>query len=191
MYTGFYTEQELREIGFAKVGKNVLISQKCSIYQAEKMEIGNNVRIDDFCILIGNIVIGNNIHIGAFCHLSGGSGIVMEDYSAVSQKCSLYSQSDDYSGRFMTNPTIPDKYKQVKCGKIVIGRHAIIGASCVVLPGVCVGEGVSVGSMSLVNKSLEAWTVNVGIPCRTIRKREKDLLRLEKEYEEECRLFEE
>lgn len=190
MYTSFYTEQELIELGFCKVGKNVLISRKCSVYQTDKMVIGNNVRIDDFCILTGSIVLGNNIHIGAFCYLSGGSGIVMEDYSGLSQRCSLYTKSDDYSGRTMTNPMIPDKYKQVRCGKIVIGRHVIIGSASVILPDVSIGEGVSVGAMSLVNKSLEAWTVNVGVPCRTIRKREKDLLRLEKEYEEECRLYE-
>ena len=187
MYTGFYTERELKELGFSKVGKNVLVSNKCSVYQADKMEIGDNVRIDDFCILIGKIILGSNIHIGAFCHLSGGAGITMEDYSGLSQRCSLYTQSDDYSGRFMTNPTIPDKYKKIEYGEIVIGRHVIIGSSCVILPGVSIGEGVSVGAMSLVNKSLDAWTMNAGIPCRTIRGREKNILGLEKEYEEEYR----
>lgn len=186
-YTGFYSEKELGELGISKIGKNVLISNKCSIYQADMMEIGDNVRIDDFCILIGRIKLGNNIHIGAFCHLSGGAGIVMDDYSGLSQRCSLYTQSDDYSGRSMTNPTIPEKFKEVKSGKIVIGRHVIIGSSSVILPNVSIGEGASVGAMSLVNKSIEAWTMNVGIPCRTIRRREKDILRLEEEYEREYR----
>lgn len=184
---GFLSEQELLEIGFAKIGKNVLISNKCSIYQAHKMEIGDNVRIDDFCILIGKITLGNNIHIGAFCHLSGGAGIRMEDYSGLSQRCSLYTQSDDYSGSSMTNPTIPEKYKKVHSGQIIIGKHAIIGASCVVLPGVTVGEGASVGAMSLVNKSVDAWTMNVGIPCKMLREREKTLLKMEHEYEKEYR----
>lgn len=185
-YAGFYSEKELEELGISKIGKNVLISNKCSVYQADRMEIGDNVRIDDFCILIGKIKLGSNIHIGAFCHLSGGAGIVMEDYSGLSQRCSLYTQSDDYSGRGMTNPTIPEKFKKVKSGKIVLGKHVIIGASSVILPNVTIGEGASVGAMSLVNKSIEAWTMNVGIPCRTIRCREKDVLRLEKEYEKEC-----
>lgn len=186
-YTGFYSERELGELGISKIGKNVLISNKCSIYQADMMEMGDNVRIDDFCILIGRIKLGSNIHIGAFCHLSGGAGIVMDDYSGLSQRCSLYTQSDDYSGRSMTNPTIPEKFKEVKSGKIVIGRHVIIGSSSVIFPNVSIGEGASVGAMSLVNKSIEAWTMNVGIPCRTIRRREKDILRLEKEYEREYR----
>ncbi len=186
-YTGFYSEQELKELGISKIGKNVLISNKCSIYQADMMEMGDNVRIDDFCILIGKIKLGSNIHIGAFCHLSGGAGIVMNDYSGLSQRCSLYTQSDDYSGRSMTNPTIPEKFKEVQSGEIVIGRHVIIGSSSVILPGVSIGEGASVGAMSLVNRSLEAWTMNAGIPCRAIRRREKDILKLEKEYEKEYR----
>lgn len=183
---GFLTENDLRKMGFAKIGKNVLISDKCSIYQPDKMVIGDNVRIDDFCILLGHIVLGNNIHIGSFCYLNGGGGgIIMQDYSGLSQRCSLYTQSDDYSGRTLTNPTIPEKYKNIKSGKIEIGRHAIIGSSSVILPNVSVGEGVSIGAMSLINKSLEEWTINAGVPCKSIRKREKDLLRLEKEYEQE------
>ena len=51
----FYTENELKQIGFKRIGENVLISRKASIYQPELIEIGNNVRIDDFCILSGNI----------------------------------------------------------------------------------------------------------------------------------------
>lgn len=188
---GFYSEKELKELGISKIGKNVLISNKCSVYQADRMEIGDNVRIDDFCILIGTIKLGSNIHIGAFCHLSGGAGIVMEDYSGLSQRCSLYTQSDDYSGRGMTNPTIPEKFKKVKSGKIVLGRHVIIGASSVILPDVTIGEGASVGAMSLVNRPIEAWTMNAGIPCRMLRSREKDILRLEKEYEKECLRHEE
>ena len=47
----FYSKEELKEIGFKKYGENVLISRKTSIYNPEKIIIGNNVRIDDFCIL--------------------------------------------------------------------------------------------------------------------------------------------
>ena len=53
----FYDAQELKEFGFAKVGINVLISRKASIYGAKNMSIGSNVRIDDFCILSGKITI--------------------------------------------------------------------------------------------------------------------------------------
>ena len=63
----FYTDSELKEIGFKSVGSNILLSRKASIYSPEKISIGNNVRIDDFCILSGNITIGNYCRIAAYC----------------------------------------------------------------------------------------------------------------------------
>ena len=60
-----YSQDELFAFGFKSIGKNVLISRKASIYGADKIEIGNNVRIDDFCVLSSGddgFLIGNNIH---------------------------------------------------------------------------------------------------------------------------------
>jgi len=72
MKTSFLSKNELRQVGFARYGRNVLISRKVSFYYPEKIEIGNNVRIDDFCILSGHIVMGNYIHIAAYCGLFAG-----------------------------------------------------------------------------------------------------------------------
>ncbi|MCB6803967.1 hypothetical protein LI178_31950, partial [Enterocloster bolteae] len=55
----------LKAIGFLKYGKNVLVSRKASIYNPEQMVLGDNIRIDDFCILSGNIKLGSYIHIPA------------------------------------------------------------------------------------------------------------------------------
>ena len=65
----FYSQNELLELGFKKIGTNVLISKKSSIYNAQNIEIGDNVRIDDFCLLSGTIKLGNYIHIGAYSAL--------------------------------------------------------------------------------------------------------------------------
>ena len=61
----FYKKDELKKLGLKHYGNNVLISRKCSIYSPEKISIGNNVRIDDYCILSGNITIKNYVHISA------------------------------------------------------------------------------------------------------------------------------
>lgn len=65
----FYSTKELVELGFAEVGQNVFISRKASFYGIERISIGNNVRIDDFCVLSageGGINIGNYIHITVY-----------------------------------------------------------------------------------------------------------------------------
>lgn len=185
----FYSRNELNEKGFAFLGKNVLISKMASIYGANKMSIGNNVRIDDFCVLSGKIDLGNYIHIAAYTALFGGnSGIVMEDFSCLSARCAVYAKSDDYSGEYMTNPMIDEQYLNVSDKQVVIKRHVVVGTGSTILPGVTIGEGVSVGSMSLINKSLEPWGIYFGIPCKYYCERSKTLLKLEKQFLETQRL---
>lgn len=182
----FYTSCELKELGLESFGDNVLISYKVSIYGAEKISIGNNVRIDDFCILSGKITIGDYIHIAAYTALYGGDkGIFIHDFANLSSKISVYSISDDYSGETMTNPMIPDKFKNIQSEEVIIERHVIIGSGCVVLPGVVLKEGSSFGAMSLVNRSSESWSINVGIPFKKIKDRDKKLLKFEIELKKE------
>ncbi len=185
--SSFYTQEELEDLGFKKLGKNVLISKKVSIYGADKMEIGNNVRIDDFCFLMGKIIIGNHVHIAPYSNLvAGNAGIEMQDFSGISSRVSVYAVSDDYSGEAMTNPTVPEKYTNVISAPVIIEKHSIIGASSVILPGVTVRIGSSCGSMTLVNKSTEPWSINVGIPARKVSERKKNLLDLERKFQQEC-----
>jgi galactoside O-acetyltransferase len=177
----FYSKEELVEIGFKSIGDNILLSRKTSIYSPDKISIGNNVRIDDFCIISGNITIGSYVHIASACLLFGGSdGIVFEDYTGLSSRSAIYAESDDYSGDYFTNPTLPDEYRNILGGGVIIKKHAIIGSGCTILPNVVIGEGVAVGSMSLVSKSLEPWSTCVGIPCKKIKDRKKGVLDIER-----------
>lgn len=181
--SSFYTNEELIELGLKSFGDNVLISKKCSIYGAKNIEIGNNVRIDDFCILSGRIIIKNNVHIAAGVYIFAGSdGVFFNDFSGISSRSVIYAASDDYSGEYMTNPTVPDEFRNVKSEPVYIGRHTLIGTGCTVLPGVKVGDGASVGAMSLINNDVEEYTMNVGIPCKKIHERSKKMLDYEKVY---------
>jgi len=181
--TSFYTEKELQSIGLGSYGTNVLISRKASIYGAENIHIGSNVRIDDFCILSGKITIGNYIHIAPYTALYGGNkGIVIEDFANISSKIAIYSISDDYSGETMTNPMVPDKYKNIQSEEVIIERHVILGSGCVVLPGVVLKEGSSFGAMTLINRSSEPWSINIGIPFRKIKERSRKILNLEEKF---------
>lgn len=183
MNNSFYTKEELHDLGFCDIGDNVLISKKASIYNAGRISIGNNVRIDDFCILSGKITIRNYIHIAAYTALYGGeAGIYIDDYSNISSKNSIYAISDDYSGESMTNPMIPDKYKKIWNEKVILEKHIIIGSGCVVLPGVVLREGSSFGAMTLINRSSEPWSINAGIPFRKIKDRKIELLKLEEQF---------
>lgn len=182
----FLTEQQLTACGFKKLGKNVRISDKASIYNPELMEIGDHSRIDDFCVLSGRIVIGRNVHIAVYCNVAGGTeGIVFEDFSGLAYGCHVMTQTDDYTGRTLTNPTVPAKYKKESKKAVHIGRHCIVGTCSIIFPGVTLREGASVGAMSMVTKSTEAWSVYFGIPAKRLKARSKDLLALEQQYLDE------
>jgi galactoside O-acetyltransferase len=184
---GYYNSKELKSMGFKKIGDNVKIAKNCTIIGLENISIGNNVRIDGFTTITaygGELVLGNYIHIGGYCFLGAGAGIYMEDFSGLSQGVKVYSKSDDYSGRFMTNPTVPPKYTNVKCGKVIIKKHVIIGSSSVILPGVTIGKYSAVGALSLVNKDLPELSICVGQPAKRIADRHTGMLELEQLLEQ-------
>lgn len=179
----FLTEGQLAAIGFKSLGSNVKISDKAAIYNAEKIAIGDNSRIDDFCVLSGRIIIGRNVHIAVFCNIAGGEkGVELKDFSGLAYGCHVFSQSDDYSGKTMTNPTVPSKFKNETKKKVTIHKHCIVGACSIVLPGVELAEGTSVGAQSMVTKSTLEWSIYFGSPAKKIKNRKRDLLVLEQEY---------
>lgn len=179
----FLNEHQLKSMCFKHLGKNVRISDKASIYNPNCIEIGDNSRIDDFCVISGNVTIGRNVHIAVFCNVAGGEkGVFLDDFVGLAYGCHVFSQSDDYTGKSLTNPTVPDEYKFETKIAVRLERHVIIGACSIILPGVTVAEGSSVGAMSMVTKSTQPWSVYFGIPAKKIKNRSKDLLRLETEY---------
>jgi galactoside O-acetyltransferase len=173
MNTSFLNKDEICNIGLKEFGENVLISRYARFYAPELISIGNNVRIDDFCILSGNILLGSFIHISAFCALYGEKGIEIEDYAGLSARCTIYSSVDDFSGNYLIGPMVDDQKRNVIGGKVLIRKWAQIGASCVIMPNITIGEGTAVGAISFINRSLDEWTIFAGCPVSKIKNRNK------------------
>ncbi len=166
-------------LNFKSIGQNVTISPKASIYGAENIEIGNNVRIDDFCILSaggGGIKIGNNVHIACYIHLIGAGRIVFEDYSQVSTRCSIFSSTDDFSGKYLAGPCCKPEERNVFSAPVILKRFAVLGSGVVLMPGVTIGEGSAVGVNSFVKKSIPDYELWAGNPARKIKDREKPFI---------------
>lgn len=176
--SSFYSEKELASLGLKSYGEHVLISKKCSIYSPEKISFGDGVRIDDFCILSGNITLGNNVHISAYSALYGAEGIEFGDYSGCSARNTIYSAMDDFSGDYLIGPMSPKGTTNVTGGKVTIGRFVQLGAHCLVFPNVTIHEGSVVGALSLVTKDIPEWSIYVGIPAKKLRARSKGLLEM-------------
>jgi acetyltransferase-like isoleucine patch superfamily enzyme len=179
----YLAREALEAIGFASLGREVKVSDRAAIYDPELIHIGDHSRIDDFCVLSGKIRIGRNVHIAVFCNLAGGQGgIELHDFAGLAYGSHVIAQTDDYSGRTMTNPTVPREFTGERAEAVSIGRHSILGAGTIVLPGVVVAEGVSTGAMTLLNRPTEAWAIYVGSPARRVKERSRALLELERQY---------
>ncbi len=179
----YLTHEQLLALGFKNIGSNVKISDKASIYNCDQIEIGDHSRVDDFCVISGNVKIGKYCHITPMCLVAGGApGITFSDFSTIAYGVKIFAQSDDYSGESLTNSLIPKKYKNEIFSPVILGRHVIIGANSTVLPGVAIADGCSVGTMSLLNKSTEPWGIYFGIPAKRINDRKKNIIELEKKF---------
>lgn len=184
------SRENLQQMGFGRLGEGVQISEHATFYNRARIYLGNNVRIDDFCVLsagAGGIYIGDYVHIAVYVSLIGGGRITLSDFSNISSRNSIYSSNDDYSGETLTNPTVPDRYKNVRHADVFLGRHVVVGSGSVILPGVTIEDGVAIGALSLVTKRCKAFGVYAGNPLRRLRDRGRDLLELEQRFLDETK----
>jgi galactoside O-acetyltransferase len=149
----FLSAEELKAIGFSEIGEHLQISRKASFYRISG-RIGDHVRIDDFCILKGHVELGSYVHLAAFCSVSGAwDKVTIADFVTVSNRVSIFTGSDDFGASTLNN-THDEQYTIMLSGPVAIGIAALIGAHSVILPGVEIGDGASVGALSLVAKSI-------------------------------------
>ena len=179
----YYEEEELESMGFANIGKNVKIHSRASLYGLENISIADNVRIDDYCVIIatGPLKIGSYVQISNFCWIGSTNGVFIDNFCSLAPRVTILTSSDDYTGKYLTNATVPREYSKGGLrGPVRLNKHVIIGTNTIVLPDVEIGEGGSIGAMSLVNKNLDSWGMYLGNPVRKIADRSKDLLIFEK-----------
>jgi dTDP-4-amino-4,6-dideoxy-D-glucose acyltransferase len=181
----FLSSEAIAMLGFASVGENVQISDRASFYGADRITVGNNTRIDDFCVVsagLGGIYIGHNVHIAVYSSLIGSGKITLSDFCNISSRVSIYTSSDDHSGVTMTNPTLPSEYTGVRHADVFLGKHVLVFGGSVILPGVTIEDGVVIGALSLIRNNCQAFGIYAGNPARRINERKRDLLELEQRF---------
>jgi acetyltransferase-like isoleucine patch superfamily enzyme len=166
-------------------GKNVIIGKTVRIRYPELVEIGDNVIIDDFIYISTNLKIGNYVHISSGCHIIGGSSSFVEfrDFSTLAPGVVLAAGSGDYVSGIATVCVPPIDRGFIEYGKIIIGKHSVIGANSVILPNVTVGDGAALGALSVAKSDLEEWWLYSGIAAKKKKKRNKEKIEsLERDF---------
>jgi galactoside O-acetyltransferase len=171
-------DNQAGSLGLREVGSDVTIWPMARIVTPEAISIGDAVIIDDFVFIMGgaSTTIGSFVHIGAFTSIVGGGEFVISDFAGLSAGVRVFTGNEDYSGGSMTNPTVPAPYRSPVRSFVRIGKHAIVGANAVILPGVVVGEGAVVGANALVVKDCKPWTTYFGSPARAIAARPSETI---------------
>lgn len=163
------------EYNFKKAGKNLKIFENAKIIKPEVIEIGDYSEIDDFSFIYGGkgIYIGRYVHISRFVSIIGGGELHLGDYSVLADGARILTGTDSYYGGARMSTCLPLEQRNLKVSFVRIKKDAFIGTNAIVHPGITIGEGAIIGSGSLVLKDVEPWSINVGNPCKMIKKRPK------------------
>ena len=175
----FYSEFELSNLGLRSYGNNVLVSKDTKIIDFSRLELGDNVRIDPYCIFTfgetGYIKIGSNVHVADKVRIVGAGGVEIMNFANIGIGSTILSCSDDYSGDFMMGPMAPSDSTNLNIKKIILAEYSVVATQSVLFPGSDLGEGSVLGAMSLAHRPLKPWTVYFGIPAVPIKKRSKGM----------------
>jgi acetyltransferase-like isoleucine patch superfamily enzyme len=181
------SRSELVAVGFQSIGVNVSVDRSVVVLNAHWISLGDHCRIDAFALISAGpegIQIGRHVHLGAGCQIFGGGGkVLMEDFSGLSGRASVYTSTDDFIGGWMTNPTVPDRFRKVRNGAVILRKHSGVGCGSVILPGVEMGFGSTAGALTLVRKSVPEGVILWGNPAKVIARRGLTRLQnLEREF---------
>jgi galactoside O-acetyltransferase len=177
----YLTEAQLRDFGFKSLGTDILVSAQARIYGPQKITLGNHVRIEDSVVLSaarGSIDIGSNVCLGRSVYVGGELGVEVHDFSRLAAHTVIYSAADSHD-RQLTGLAATRDLPHGRGGAVVIGRHVNIGTHATIFGPARLGDGCSVGAMTLVRSDLQPWGIYAGIPARRIRERKKNLLAFE------------
>lgn len=176
-----------------KCGSNVVFGTRVVLRHPNKIEIGDNVIIDDNCLLDakgpsnngivigdgvflgrnsilscknGDIVLGKNVNIGFNSEVFSGSRVTLGDNVLVAAYCYMIGGDHDSED---SGVSVAEQGRTSR--GISIGSGSWLGAGVKVLDGVKVGEDTILGAGAVVNKDVPDSVVSAGVPAKVIRKR--------------------
>jgi acetyltransferase-like isoleucine patch superfamily enzyme len=190
---GFLLRKIFYKSLFAEIGQGVVFGQNVVLRHPHKMKIGDNVVIDDYCVLDAkgcqgiDFIIGNHVILSRGCILSAKDGkLSVGDNTNFGANCLVYAVKEVKIGKdtllaaqcyvggsmyHIERTDIPPIQQGSYANGVSIGDGCWLGAGVKVMDGVAIGDGVVLGTGAVVNKNIESFTVAVGVPAKVIKKR--------------------
>lgn len=181
---------------FKKVGKGVVFGKSITIRNPYKIEIGNNVIIDENVMLDAKgadnkgIVLENGVFLGRNTILSCKNGdIILKENVNIGFNCEVYSLNKVEIGENTliaaytyivggghssedTDMAFRDQEKHA--AGIKIGKNVWLGAKSVIMDGCSVGDNSIIGAGAIVTKDIPEYSVAVGIPAKVVKDRREN-----------------
>jgi acetyltransferase-like isoleucine patch superfamily enzyme len=174
-------------------GRNVVFGQNVVLRHPHKIRIGDNVVIDDNCLIDakgdGNtgITIGSKVFVGRNSILSCKNGdIELADGANVGFNCEIFSASRVTIGRDtllaaycyviggdhdFSDPGAAVLEQGRRSAGVSIGAGAWLGAGAKILDGVVIGDRAIVGAGAVVRDAVPEGAIAVGVPARVVGQR--------------------
>ena len=174
-------------------GHGVIFGQNVVLRHPHKIRIGDNVVIDDNCLLDAKgdanagITIGSSVFIGRNTILSCKNGdIQLADGANIGFNCELFSASRVSIGRDtllaaycyviggdhdFSDPSAAVIAQGRRSAGVEIGAGAWLGAGAKILDGVTIGDGAVIGAGAVVRDAVPAGAIAVGMPARVVGQR--------------------
>ncbi len=187
---GLFLRGHLYKRLLGSVGKNVVFGANVVLRHPHKIVIGNNVVIDDSCVLDAKgqdnegIVIGDNVFVGrntlVYCQ---NGNICIGDNANIGSNCQIFSANSvsigqdvlmgAYSylvggGHIAQDVTISINRQGRKALGITVGEDVWLGAHVTVLDGITIGKGVIAGAGAVVKDSVSPYAIIGGVPAKVL-----------------------
>ncbi len=191
---GLFLRSKLYPMILGSVGSNVIFGRNVTLRHPGKIRIGDNVVVDDNCMLdakgVDNqgITLGDGVFLGRNTILSCKDGdLILEDGVNVGFNCEIYSSSTVVVGEntllaaycYLIGGGNYDLDSDVDFAQqdgfrsdgISVGRSVWLAADVKVLDGVSIGENAVIGAGAVVNGNIPANQIAVGVPAKVVRER--------------------
>lgn len=140
------------------------IEKKTHIIKSLFKSSGENFIIEApfYCDYGYNIEIGDNFYANVNCVILDGASVKFGNNVFIAPGCGFYTAGHPLD--------ITQRNKGLEYAKpIIIGNNVWIGAQCIILPGVNIGDNTTIGAGSVVTKDIPSNVLAYGNPCRVIK----------------------
>lgn len=189
---GLFLRQKLYGFLFKSMGRGCIIGRNVSIRNPQNMVLGNNVTIDDNCLLDARggsedgFFLGDEVIINRSCTVLaktgplrlgnrtsiGSNGVLVSIDGLTTGEAVLFAGGCCLSGgtyKFDDPDTPVMDQETYSKGPITIGAGAWLGTNALILDGISVGAGAVIGAGAVVTKDVPRRGVAVGVPARLVR----------------------